>query len=313
MDRETLQAILDSNFALPEGKSLDQLTTELEALLGSTDKFLRENSLEVLWSWAQAGHYTDVQLIDLGERMAANLAVGLGETGTDTVFIRAFSALALAAVVIVDQRFDAGQVEGRAVFVGRERTRSWFEHTLACFVGECDRRGYVKGKGWAHAIAHEADVLSDFARSPHLDAEDLERILVAVADKMIEPADDVLRFEEDNRLTQMVLDVLRRNLVSVDAVNRWLDRLAHPADGGHWADVFGLEKNDERGNSARLNTRAFLRSLYFQLSVGSRNFRAGYLPEAYARPIEGKEDLLPAIVGALKTMDRYFFEREDGS
>jgi len=313
MDRQTLQAILDSNLALPEAPSLDHLTTELEVLLGSTDKFLRENSLEVLWSWAQAGHYADTQLIELGDRMAANLAVGLGEAGTDTVFVRAFSALVLAAVVIVDQRYEAGQTDGRVAFAGRDRTRGWFEQTLACFAGECDRRGHVEEKGWAHAIAHEADVLSDFARSPHLEAKDLERILAAVANKMIEPTDDILRHEEDNRLTQMVLDVLRRNLVSTDALDRWLDRLAHQADGGHWADVFGLEKNDARGNNARLNTRAFLRSLYFQLYVGSRNFRAGYLPEAYARPIEGKEALLSAIVGALRTMDRYYFEREDGS
>jgi len=313
MDGQALQAILDSKCAIPEGGDLDQLTSELEALLGSTDKFLRENGLEVLWEWAQAGHYSDEELLALGERMAANLAVGLGEQGTDSVFLRAFSALVLAAVVIVDQRCEEGQIEERSPFAGPDRTLAWFERTLACFVGESDRRGYVDEKGWAHAIAHEADVLSDFARSNHLDATHLERILDAVADKMIEPVDEVLRFEEDNRLVQMVVDVLRRNLVSMTFLQGWLVRLAQQADGSHWAEVFGLEKNDERANNARINTRAFLRSLYFQLLVGSRNFRAGYVPEAYARSIEAREDLLSAIVDALKRMDRYFFEREDGS
>ena len=307
-----MQAIVDDEYRVPEGGDLDVLTSAVEAHLGSTDAFLRETGLEILWQWGQEGRYSDEQLIALGDRMVANVAIGLGESGTDTVFLRAFSALVLAMVVLVDQRCDAGLLEDRSAFVGRERTLDWFERTLACFVAERDRRGLVPdGKGWAHAIAHLADVLSDFAKSPHLGAEHLERLLDAVAAKMIEPADLVHCFYEDERVTQMVIDVLRRDIVPMAWLRGWLNTLAHTQDGGHWADVFGLEGCDVRANHARANTRDFLRSLYFQLRIGPRNFRSGYLPEHYARPVGVRDDLLEAIVEALKAMDKYFYLKDE--
>ena len=307
-----MQAIIDDDYRMPEGGDLDRLTGALEPLLGSTDPFLRENALEILWQWGQNGLYSDEQLIALGDRMAANLAVGLGESGTDTVFVRAFSALVLAMVVIVDQRCEAGQFEGRTAFVGRERMLDWYERALACFAGERDRRGYVPtDKGWAHSVAHLADVLSDFARSPHLGAEHLERLLDAVAAKMIEPADLVYLFDEDQRVTQMVFAVLRRNEVSMPFLRRWLNKLGHTQDGGHWADAFGLERFDRESNHARVNARAFLRSLYFQLVIGSRSYRANVLPDAFARPVEARVELTQAVVEVLKTMDRYFYPRDE--
>ena len=33
---------------------------------------------------------------------------------------------------------------------------------------ERDLRGFVPGKGWAHAVAHGADALGTLARSPHV-------------------------------------------------------------------------------------------------------------------------------------------------
>ena len=130
----------------------------------------------------------------------------------------------------------------------------------------------------------------------------------------IDPSDIVFCFNEDERWVQAVLAVFRRNLVSIKYLEAWLDRLAHQPDGRHCADVFGLAQGcDEPANNARMNARAFLRSLYFQLLVGDRSYRANYLPEAYAEPVRIAEELIPRIIQALRTMDRYFYLREDGS
>lgn len=102
LNKESVKAILDNECQLPAGADLDDLTSHLTINLGSTDAYVRENSMEILWTWGPAGRYSDDQLMGLGRHMAANLSVGLGESGTDTVFLRAFSALILAMVVIVD-------------------------------------------------------------------------------------------------------------------------------------------------------------------------------------------------------------------
>ena len=311
MDKHTIQAILDAEYALPEGGDLDELTATFESLLSSTDGFLRENALEILWQWCQQGLYRDEQFTALGDRMAANLLTDAGESESDTAFLRAFSALVLAGVLIADQRANLGRLEDRTGFLDAEHVTKWFRATLTCFSAEQDRRAFVETKGWADALAHEADVLSDFARSRHLGEEDLQDLLAAVADKIIEPCDTIFHHNEDHRIVQMVLDVLRRNLVSLDDLREWLGTLSHTKDGGHWADVYGLHSHDGEANIARMNTRSFLRSLYFQLLIGSRTFRAKILPGQWARSFDGRKQLGDAVLDALKAMDKHFYPRSE--
>lgn len=311
MNKQTIQAILDADYAMPENENLDELTTRLEGLLGSTDGFLRENALEILWQWSQEGLYRDEQLIAIGDRMAANLLIGTGESETDTVFLRAFSSLVLAGVLVADQRAELGRLEDRTGFLDAGHVKKWFRATLTCFSAEQDRRAFVETKGWSDALAHEADVLSDFARSRHLGGEDLQDLLTAVADKIIEPCDTIFHHNEDHRIVQMVLDILRRNLVSLDDLGEWLGTLSHTKDGGHWADVYGLHNHDGEANIARMNTRSFLRSLYFQLLIGSQTFRAQILPEHFARSIDVRQQLVDAVLDALKAMDKHFYKRSD--
>ncbi|MFC2078918.1 DUF2785 domain-containing protein [Candidatus Bipolaricaulota bacterium] len=311
MNNECIKAIIDDEYQIPSGANLDDLTSQLTANLGSTDAYARENSLEVLWQWGQSGQFDDVQLLRIGQAMADNLSVGLGESETDTVFLRSFSALVLAMVLLVDQRFDFGQIEGRSPFLSKEMVLDWCECALSCLEREQDYRGSVAGSGWAHAIAHLADVLSDFAPSKHLGAEHLERLLHVIAGKLGESTACVLQFDEDNRLVQTIMSVLRREELSLPTLQEWLQRLSQTPDGGHWGDVYGLEACDERANNARLNTRSFLRSLYFQLLIGSRSFRAKIVPQYYALPILHREELMAGIVDVLKAMDKWFYPKEE--
>jgi len=313
MNRNDLQMILDSDYAIPSTNTLGETTTELEGLLASTDAFLRENATEVLWQWVLRGLYEDSQLLALGDRTASYLSTGVGEVTGDSVFVRAFAALVLGGILIADQRATEGNFHQRKPFLSQDKVHTWFDAALGCFRAEQDRRGYVEEKGWAHALAHEADMLSDFARSRHLGAQELQHLLDATAEKMIEPCDRVLCFNEDERITQMLMDLLRRNLIGIDALDSWLDRIAHNAEGGHWGDTFGMEGSTETLNNARMNTRSFLRSLYFQLQIGSRTFRAGYLPQHFDSTIEVREQLIAATLGALRKMDRHYYAREDRS
>ena len=88
------------------------------------------------------------------------LAVGIGEDGTDTVFRRSFSALVLAECL------------ERATSADRDRPASptttvlrWGDRVAGWLVRERDLRGYVPGKGWAHALAHGADALGVLAQA----------------------------------------------------------------------------------------------------------------------------------------------------
>ena len=318
MNREEIQSIVDSNFAIPSGRDLALLTGDLLPLLGSTDSHLRESTLEILGHWGEAGRYTDAELRTIGRRMADNLTVGLGESGADSVFLRSFSALILEMVVQEDDVRSLGVSGHRAPFLTHDQVLGWFVTALAGFAGEEDFRGFVDGRGWAHALAHKADLLGTLARGRHLDATRLETILTAIAEKLTQPTEVVMAFEEDHRLVRAVVHVLLRNEVQAEFLHSWVDQLAHMPGGKTWGTVLGLHECDQAGNRARVNVRNFLRSLYFVLLWGMRG--PGDAAEVdnpyhayYDRPIEARGALLADIEQALRGMNRPMYKSEQAA
>lgn len=237
--------------------------------------------------------------------MADNLSIGLGERKSESVFLRAFSALILAMVIVVDQRCELGQMEGRHEFLSKQQVHDWLAAALSCLDRENDLRGFTEDSGWAHSVAHVSDVLGDFARSRHLETPQLEQILQAIANRITVPCDVIYAFGEDSRFARTARDVFLRNQVSMAFLTRWLDTLAHGPGGSDWSEVLGLETCDIRGNNARMNARSFLYSLYFQLAINPGNARAGYFADYYARPMPHLDELMTAIIDAIKTMQHW--------
>jgi hypothetical protein len=316
MNREEIQSIVDSDFRIPAGTDLARLTAEILPLLGATDSHLREGALEILWHWGEAGTYSDAELRDIGERMAANVSRGIGESGTDSVFLRSFCALILEMVVLAD---DARTLRVGAVekpFLPHERVLEWFEAALAAFAGEEDCRGFVDGRGWAHAIAHKADLLGTLARGRHLDAPRLERVLAAIAERLARPAEIILAFEEEYRLVRAAVHVLLRNEVQSEFLHTWIEQLSRMPDGRGWGAALGLHECDQAANRARVNVRNFLRSLYFVLLWGMRG--PGDAAEAgnpyhtyYSRSIAARDALLADIEQALRALNRPMYKDKE--
>ncbi len=311
--QEALAAIVNGAFRCPEGRSVADVTREVLPYLGSTDSRLREGTLELLCHWGEASQYSDAELRVIGNAMAANLSVGLGESGTTSVFLRSFSALILEMVIHVDDLHAIGAVADREPFLSRKQVLDWFELALAGFVGESDLRGFADGQGWAHAIAHKADLLGELARGRHLDAAFLERILTAIAEKLVRPAEVALLFEEDNRLARAVVNVLLRNEVGATFLHAWIESFARMTNGKSWGSTLDLHTCDQAGNRARVNVRNFLRCLYFVLLWGMRGPGGDAEPGSphhayYERPIEARGVLLRDIEQALRAMNRPMYK-----
>ena len=166
--------------AVPSDRPLDDLTAELTRMLGDPDPALRDGTAyPTLTTWLDRGVYDDL-LAGLGDGMAMGLLAGLGEQDTDTVFRRSFSALVLGECIARDNR--------RPLLPGG-KILEWGDRLATWLLRERDLRGYVPGKGWAHAIAHGADALAILASSPHLATPELTVLLdVAPSDPARGPA-----------------------------------------------------------------------------------------------------------------------------
>ncbi|HEY7123258.1 MAG TPA: DUF2785 domain-containing protein [Ktedonobacterales bacterium] len=263
MDKSYWQAIVDAEYAVPANRSVAELTPELLSMLGSSDPHLRDKyAYPILAIWLSKGLYNLQETRAMTLQLLSNLSMGLGEQGTDTVFLRAFSALMLAEVVHQDNKRS---------FLNESDVRHILEQALAYYPAERDLRGYLPGPGWAHAVAHGADLLWVLSASRYLEAADLERVLDALASKIAPPAAHVYLFNEDQRMVRATLGVLRRDLLSTDYFKGWLELLTNHE--GHRVSIEKFLDGEppmiasEVNVSLLHNTRQFLSALYLHLTT----------------------------------------------
>lgn len=251
-----------TGLAVPSDRPLDELTAELTRMLGDPDAGLREGiALPTLCAWVERGVYDDL-LAGLGDGMAAGLVVGLGESGTDSVFRRSASAAVLTGCIARDN--DRPLVPGGKVL-------EWGDRLATFLLAERDLRGVVPGRGRADAVERGAEALAVLARSPHLSQPELTVLLDVVGDRVLTEDGSPLANAETDGLAAATLAVLRRNAVPLTVLEPWVARIAA----------------DPANHVARASADAFLRSLYLLLALGPHH------PEVRA-------DLVLVLVDALR-------------
>ena len=264
------QQVQANGLEVPTDRPLAELTAELTGMLGDPDPAVRDGlAYPTLSTWVRDGVYDEL-LEGLGDGMASGLAVGLGESGTDTVFRRSFSALALGDCIGRDNA---------AHLVPADTVVRWGDRLASWLVRERDLRGYVPGKGWAHAVAHGADALGVLAASEAMTRLELTVVLDVIADRVLLPAEAPMTCGEDDRLAHATMRVLRRNLLPLDVLEPWVARLAENARPA------SLEDRDPYLASG--DAQRFLRALHLQLALAPG-------------PPEIRTDLLLVLIDRLK-------------
>jgi len=246
--------IVERRSAPPAGQPLPALLQELSGYLGSADPELRDDiGYTVLARWI----YVD-KVVSVEERRrllaqwSGNLARGIGEEGTDSVFRRSFSALALGVLAALDNE---------AAYLDQPEFDRFLTAAIAYLRDERDLRGFDPGKGWMHSTAHTADLLKFLARSRHLQPAQQTLILGAITDKLSR-AGSVYTHGEDERLARAVLSIAARSDLDEAGFRRWAADTARPAEAGPQTPAT---------LAAGQNRKHLLVSLHALLSVDARN------------------------------------------
>ena len=259
MDKEFWHSLARDDYRIPAEHTLENLTDILFSYLGSTDPELRDNiAYEVYANWLEQGVYSSDVIRWHVDRLLLNLEKGIGESSSDTVFLRAFSVLLLAEIVHNDNKkplLDAAQA------------KTILEKGIWYLGAEKDPRGHIPVKGWAHALAHTADLMMVFARNRHADAADLWSILSTISNQIIHSTHYIYIHGEDERLARAVIEVLRRDSVSLNQLEAWAKTFSRP-DGKDWKGAY----MDEDRNRAYQNTRNLLRSMYLAITAQADEF-----------------------------------------
>lgn len=271
------EQVVAGGLKVPEDRPLVEMTEDLTRMLGSPDPQVRDGiAYPTLATWIDDGVYDEL-LVGLGDGIATGLIEGLGERGTDTVFRRSFSALVLTECVERDTV---------AALVGPDVVLGWGDRLMGWLMREQDLRGFVPGKGWAHAVAHGADALGALARSPHFGRLELIVVLDVVADRLLEPTEEFFVCGEPDRLAFATMQVLRRDILGLEVLEPWVARLAAGA----------APSGDEDHNPYLVagNVQSYLRALHLQLGLGDQ------------RPAV-RSDLLLVLIEHLRQTNRPYF------
>jgi hypothetical protein len=245
-----LTAIRANDYRIGDNQDHFVLSREMTAHLGSPDPELRDDLIyDILANWISADLLGPDELRQLLHICLddSHLSYRIGESGTDSAFTRSFSALAIALIIDAHRRH---------AFLSNDELHLVKDRIEDYLARERDLRGYVDGKGWAHTVAHAADVLDELAQCAELsDPGDLMGILSAIKMK-VETNYYVYLHEEDERMVTAVVHVMDRKVLSDHEILQWLDSFPATRSIARFPEDLYL----------RANVKSFFRSLYFRLS-----------------------------------------------
>lgn len=207
--------IAKAGFTPPAGADMAALAVELCDLFASPDPQLRDDvGYSTFAAWVYQKKLLDAAALrPVTAALLRNLRADIGSTGSDAVFRRSFSALALSVVAARDS---VDPVLDEAGF------REMLDSALQYLDAERDVRGFDPVKGWMHSAAHTADLIKFLARSRFATPADQTRMLDAVARKLT--TSTVFIHGEDERCARAVLSIVNRKDFDRDAFAAWLTR-----------------------------------------------------------------------------------------
>lgn len=246
--KDKLKKVAENEYEVLDDIDYEYLTNEMLDNIGAIDPELRDDLIYmVLANWIMDDVYDDQELkqilnICLDDN---HLYFKIGQTESDSVFTRTFSALVLAILFHKDNEKD---------YLEQLEFQTAASEIFKYFKEEKDLRGYVKQKGWAHAAAHGADVLSEIAQSKKANKNLLQKLLKSVINKI--HIENYIYFNgEDERIASAVKNAIKNPDLDDESINKWVRELTD------------FERIEDRNKYDTLifNIKNLLKSLYFEI------------------------------------------------
>ncbi|MGE5124949.1 MAG: DUF2785 domain-containing protein, partial [Betaproteobacteria bacterium] len=185
--------------------------------------------------------------------LSANLRRGIGETGTDSVLQRSFSALDLSILAALENLDPVLDERGY---------RELLDAALAYLRDERDLRGFDPRVGWIHATAHTADLLKFLARDARFAKADQRWLFDAAWSKMTNESTAVFTHAEDERLAAALASVVRRADFDPSLLDPWLARFV-----AQEKQLWSQAPPRPQALDAAQNARNLLRGLFVELHL----------------------------------------------
>ncbi len=299
---ENIKKIIENDCQLPPEESIENITPLLIPKLGFPDSDSREGALEILYTWIMEGKYSDTALIQLGDQFCDLIQTNVGTFGEDSTFLRAFSALEICGILKFDDECALGNVENRISFLSPEIFTRWLEKAMNYYRQEKDYRSFIPEKGWAHSIAHGADLFRDFLKHHLIRKTDVIQILDLLLEKAFSSNNLLLKGKEDARIaTAFYTGLLHQDLLFTDIQSLFNKFMTSYKNKGWftWAQ-------EPSASNGFLNGERFIYDLYFMLKFGISRKGSRSVPY-YEQQIQFREELILLLENFIQILDNGSF------
>lgn len=182
------------------------------------------------------------------------LLAGIGETESDSVFTRSFSALWLTAILHADRQLE---------LLDEKLVADVTKAALTLLARERDLRSFVdEEKGWAHVIAHGSDLLAAIIQHRYFDIKNSPYILQEVKEAFWKGR--VYTDDEEERFVKIIEGLIQKGFEE-DILVEWVEQIFDKLE--MYSYELGYTQEWFR---ARTNILHFMQTLYFTLKFSNR-------------------------------------------
>lgn len=236
----------------------EQLLTNMIKHIGDPNSTLRDQTnYRLFMELLSANHWKadslrtlTMQLID-DEHLFLHIQ---DREATEAVFTRSFSALWLTALLHADAQLR---------FLQADDLTEIFQQVARYFTRERDVRGFINDEqGWAHSMAHVADLCVASIRHPQFEVRYAPMILQGVKDAFWKGS--VYIDDEEERFAKVIESLIAIDFpeeILIEWVEQVFDKLeVYLYEAGYTKDWF----------KARSNTMHFMKTMYFAVKFSNK-------------------------------------------
>lgn len=255
--KHELQMLLDRPMN-NEMFKIDEIMREMLLNIGNIDSELRDELIYSTFAMLISNDLlTSDQMINILKDCLSEdyLFYQIGEKNTDSVFKRSFSALVITELLKKDQD---------TCLLPKSIVVKAIDSSISYLLEENDTRGYVDGKGWAHSIAHGADMLVVAIEHPYFQFENVNKCLNLIKVCLFKETNYVCN--EDERLMFAIEALLNNKMIDSNKLEEWIIELNNVL----------IAFYQKKGRSIKFykcknNILNFLKVIYFRIEYTKEN------------------------------------------
>lgn len=255
-------------------KDLDVLIASMLDNIGSIDSELRDDLI-----FSTFMRLIEKDLLTISQKKYIlktcldkfHLFNSIGERNTDSVFTRSFSSLVIAGILANDKH---------ECLLSKDDFMETLLKTIEYMQNEMDTRGYVEGKGWAHSIAHGADLLAALVRHPSFPKAYESEILNTVSLCLYKKA--IYIDDEDERLSFVIEALIERDLDQKE-LKKWIT-----ANFNVLESISQKEGYSNNYFRTKFTIASFFKTLYFRMFGNSATYESRTIIEDELKQLHKK-------------------------